>query len=110
MEILHRKFSTTAAKIRPRLCLALHPDFGMELEGLAGLGIDEISLTGRLKKFLEVDFTTKNFLENFFSLGLLGDQKSPSTGRTCKIPTFENSPQGSFKLSAFTLFYFETIA
>ena len=47
-EILHRKFSTTAHKIQPCLCLALHLDFGMILESPVGLGIDAVSL---LKKF-----------------------------------------------------------
>ena len=31
-------------KIRPCLCLALHLDFGMKLEGLVGLGIDEVGI------------------------------------------------------------------
>ena len=43
-EILNRKFSTTATKILPCLCLALHLDFGMELEGLVGLGIDKVGI------------------------------------------------------------------
>ena len=38
----------------------------------------------------------KIFFEDFFFLGLLGDQKCPSTSRTCKIPTFEYSLHGSF--------------
>ena len=59
-----------------------------------------LSPTGLLKKFLEVNFTPKKyFFWKFFSLRILGDQIWPSTGRTCKIPTFENSLQGSFKWS-----------
>ena len=55
-----------------------------------------LSPTGLLKKSLKVGFTPQFFF-NFYSLGLLGDQKCPSTCWTCKIPTFETSLQGSFK-------------
>ena len=51
MEILHHNYSTTAHKIRPHLCLALHLDFGMILESRVGLGIDAVEIFLRLAKF-----------------------------------------------------------